>query len=167
MRTRRSITALLAVVASLSIVGCSSSFDPDAPLTGSFGGEDGSTPIPEGTPIIEHEHVPVEARRERIDLVENLVLAGGLEPFYRLIGVDTDGPGNIFVYDAGNDCELLSHEYALSVDEVSMDSSTCWNLASPGIRGVDATLEYLAKLHVDKKGNGRLKLPLKSKGARP
>lgn len=67
----------------------------------------------------------------------------------------------------GNDCELLSHEHALSVDEVSMDSSTCWNLASPGICGIDATLEYLARLQVDNKGNGRLKLPLKSKGARP
>lgn len=83
-----------------------------------------------------------------------------------------DGAGEILAIGdmgrwPGNDCELLSHEHALSVDEVSVDSSTCWNLASPGIRGVEATLEYLSKLHVDKRGNARLKLPARSKGARP
>jgi hydroxymethylpyrimidine pyrophosphatase-like HAD family hydrolase len=51
----------------------------------------------------------------------------------------------------GNDYELLSHTFALSVDEVSADASSGWNLAPPGWRGVAATLFYLAhvKLHSD------------------
>jgi len=42
----------------------------------------------------------------------------------------------------GNDFELLSHPYSLSVDSVSPDPNTCWNLAPPGHRGVQATLDY-------------------------
>ena len=59
----------------------------------------------------------------------------------------------------GNDYELLTHAPSLSVDEVSPDPDTCWNLASPGIRGVDATLEYLSKLNVAADGRLRLRLP--------
>ena len=44
----------------------------------------------------------------------------------------------------GNDYELLSHTFALSVDEVSADANSGWNLAPPGCRGVAATLFYLA-----------------------
>lgn len=47
----------------------------------------------------------------------------------------------------GNDYELLSHTFALSVDEVSAGASSGWNLAPPGCRGIAATLFYLA--HVD------------------
>lgn len=43
----------------------------------------------------------------------------------------------------GNDYALLQHAYALSVDETSHDPSTCWNLAPPGVRQVDACLHYL------------------------
>jgi hypothetical protein len=46
----------------------------------------------------------------------------------------------------GNDYELLAHPYSLSVDEVSTDPSTCWNLAPPGVRGVEAALIYLKAL---------------------
>ena len=51
----------------------------------------------------------------------------------------------------GNDYELLSHTFALSVDEVSANASSGWNLAPPGCRGVAATLFYLAhiKLQAD------------------
>jgi len=35
----------------------------------------------------------------------------------------------------GNDFELLSTPYSLSVDEVSSDSQSCWNLAPPGTAG--------------------------------
>jgi hypothetical protein len=48
----------------------------------------------------------------------------------------------------GNDCSLLSHEPSLSVDEVSTSVTTCWNLAPPGMSGVDATLQYLRSIHV-------------------
>lgn len=46
----------------------------------------------------------------------------------------------------GNDYELLREPHALSVDEISVDPTTCWNLAPPGQRGVAATLGYLRAL---------------------
>ena len=51
----------------------------------------------------------------------------------------------------GNDFELLSTEYALSVDEVSHNPKTCWNLASVGKRNISATEEYLELIHVNNK----------------
>ncbi len=42
----------------------------------------------------------------------------------------------------GNDYQLLSNEFSLSVDQVSNDPHSCWNLASKGINCVEATLEY-------------------------
>jgi fructoselysine-6-P-deglycase FrlB-like protein len=48
----------------------------------------------------------------------------------------------------GNDYELLHGPYSLSVDEVSVDPNTCWNLAARGQRGVAATLAYLQALRV-------------------
>ena len=62
----------------------------------------------------------------------------------------------------GNDYELLSHRFSLSVDTVSPDPDTCWNFASPGVRGVNATLEYLSKLQVARDGQLRLALPHKN-----
>jgi hypothetical protein len=46
----------------------------------------------------------------------------------------------------GNDAALLAGPYSLSVDEVSPDPSSCWNLAPPGTRGVQATQYYLRRL---------------------
>ena len=43
----------------------------------------------------------------------------------------------------GNDFELLTVPYSLSVDEVSADPETCWHVAPAGYRGVKATLAYL------------------------
>jgi len=48
----------------------------------------------------------------------------------------------------GNDFELLSKAYSLSVYEVSSDPNTCWNIASPGYRFTQATLEYLKSLAI-------------------
>lgn len=59
----------------------------------------------------------------------------------------------------GNDYELLSHPHSLSVDQVSPDHSTCWNLSSPGVHGVQATLELLRRIKVSTKGIARLVLP--------
>ena len=52
----------------------------------------------------------------------------------------------------GNDADLLRHPLALSVDEVSANPSTCWNLATPGLRFDSACLEYLSRLKVGKRG---------------
>lgn len=43
----------------------------------------------------------------------------------------------------GNDADLLASPSGLSVDEVSSDPQTCWNLAPPGHRGVQAAHDYL------------------------
>ena len=59
----------------------------------------------------------------------------------------------------GNDCSLLSEPFALSVDEVSTDSETCWNLAPPGYKGVQATIYYLELLKFE--SNGLVKLELR------
>lgn len=49
----------------------------------------------------------------------------------------------------GNDFDLLTGHYSLSVDTVSPDPQSCWNLAASGHRGVQATLEYLTRLTVE------------------
>lgn len=64
----------------------------------------------------------------------------------------------------GNDFSLLAGPHSLSVDEVSCDSLSCWNLALPGHRGPQATLTYLRSLRANRMG-ARLTLPL-DKGKR-
>jgi fructoselysine-6-P-deglycase FrlB-like protein len=49
----------------------------------------------------------------------------------------------------GNDFDLLRHPFALSVDQVSSDPITCWNLAPPNSRHVEACLFYLRHFEVD------------------
>jgi hypothetical protein len=46
----------------------------------------------------------------------------------------------------GNDYELLKEPFALSVDELSVDPHTCWNLSPRGQRGITATLGYVQAL---------------------
>jgi fructoselysine-6-P-deglycase FrlB-like protein len=48
----------------------------------------------------------------------------------------------------GNDFLLLGHPLALSVDEVSPDPMTCWNVAPAGVRCARACLGYLRRLQV-------------------
>lgn len=57
----------------------------------------------------------------------------------------------------GNDYELLSHEYSLSVNRTSMDFNSCWNLAPLGIVNSRATLFYLRCMEVVKKGSIKFK----------
>ena len=52
----------------------------------------------------------------------------------------------------GNDFAFLQETHSLSVDEVSQDPETCWNLATPGSRCVEACLEYLAAISVTEAG---------------
>lgn len=46
----------------------------------------------------------------------------------------------------GNDFELLSHRYSLSVDEVSQSVDTCWNLSPVSVINSDSCLIYLKSL---------------------
>jgi len=50
----------------------------------------------------------------------------------------------------GNDFELLNTPYSLSVNEVSLDPHTCWNLAPLGIRNTDACYAYLKAIKLYK-----------------
>ncbi len=54
--------------------------------------------------------------------------------------------------ELGNDYTMLSEEYSLSVGTVSTSMETCWNIASQGMSGPIATLEYFNKLQVLKSG---------------
>jgi hypothetical protein len=57
----------------------------------------------------------------------------------------------------GNDFALLNGPYSLSVDEVSEDRDSCWNLSFPGQRGTQATLGHLRNL---RRGRGGLRITL-------
>ena len=48
----------------------------------------------------------------------------------------------------GNDYELLTCPASLSVDNVSKNAESCWNIAPSGMKGLDATLYYLSHLTV-------------------
>ena len=47
----------------------------------------------------------------------------------------------------GNDFELLNTGLSLSVDRVSSNLNTCWNLGQPGVSGPYLTLQYLRALN--------------------
>ncbi|RUL89465.1 sucrose-6-phosphate hydrolase [Tautonia sociabilis] len=63
----------------------------------------------------------------------------------------------------GNDFALLQEPFSLSVDDVSADPSTCWNLASPGNRCAAALREYFRSMRL---GDGFVALNLGSGGGR-
>lgn len=50
----------------------------------------------------------------------------------------------------GNDYHLLSSKCSLSVDEVSSDPLSCWNLGDLGLKGVEITLQYLKAIKFNK-----------------
>jgi len=57
----------------------------------------------------------------------------------------------------GNDFHLLSNKYSLSVDQVSNDPHTCWNLSSVGNNCVEATLEYFGAIKIVSEGHFKIK----------
>lgn len=48
----------------------------------------------------------------------------------------------------GNDFELLQHPFSLSVDTVSTDLKTCWNLLPKGLSHTSGTAAYLSSLKI-------------------
>lgn len=48
----------------------------------------------------------------------------------------------------GNDFSMLATPFSLSVDEVSVDPDSCWNLAPMGLRNTLATNHYLSKISI-------------------
>ena len=63
----------------------------------------------------------------------------------------------------GNDFVLLREPFSLSVDELSADPFTCWNLAPCGQRGVQATFGYCQAL---KEVSGGVQFELRGKGTK-
>jgi hypothetical protein len=51
----------------------------------------------------------------------------------------------------GNDAELLTHEFSLSVDEVDGSLDSVWNLAPAGVLGSAALRYYLGRIRMGKK----------------
>ena len=58
----------------------------------------------------------------------------------------------------GNDVDLLANPLGISVDEVSEDLDTCWNLAPAGVLGPQAMLYYMSRISTDARGRFRLSL---------
>ncbi|MDP3072365.1 MAG: hypothetical protein Q8N18_18885 [Opitutaceae bacterium] len=58
----------------------------------------------------------------------------------------------------GNDYDLLTHPYSLSVDAVSASLTSCWNLLPPGVRNV-AGLVHVGKSLVVRRGYFTMKAP--------
>jgi HAD superfamily hydrolase (TIGR01484 family) len=48
----------------------------------------------------------------------------------------------------GNDYELLSTPFSLSVDEVSPLPNSCWNLSDIGLRSTKASMSYLKRINI-------------------
>lgn len=51
----------------------------------------------------------------------------------------------------GNDYELLTSKYSLSVNHVSSSISSCWNYAPIGLKDIKATLYYLERISIGEK----------------
>jgi hydroxymethylpyrimidine pyrophosphatase-like HAD family hydrolase len=51
----------------------------------------------------------------------------------------------------GNDYELLSNEYSISVGEVSSNKNTCWNLNPPGLRDEKAIISLFERFQYKRK----------------
>lgn len=49
----------------------------------------------------------------------------------------------------GNDFQLLATEFSLSVDKVSSDPSTCWNLSSVGNNCIETIVEYFDAIKLE------------------
>ena len=49
----------------------------------------------------------------------------------------------------GNDYEMLTSKFSLSVDRVSKNAESCWNIAPSGMKGLDATLYYISRMKVN------------------
>lgn len=51
----------------------------------------------------------------------------------------------------GNDFEMLTQPYSLSVNRISTSLNTCWNLAPPGLRGYKAALSIIKAIKIKDK----------------
>jgi len=92
--------------------------------------------VPEGTRIIEYEHVPFEERTERIELVEDLRIGERRdEPryaFYDPLGIAVDGAGRIYVADAGDHQVKVYDEAGNHLRSLGREGQGPGEFAGPG-----------------------------------
>ncbi len=50
----------------------------------------------------------------------------------------------------GNDYSLLANPFSLSVDEISADPATCWNICPPGIKNIEGIIYIFNKIKIAK-----------------
>ena len=83
---------------------------------------------------------PGVTKRDVVDAVRRMISADSTPVPVLAIGDRGRWPGNDFA--------LLQEPFSLSVDEVSADPSTCWNLARPENRCTAAFLEYFQAMRL-------------------
>lgn len=95
-----------------------------------------------GIQILESSHsmdIIDQAETNKLNIVERCVTAAkalGLAEEVICFGDKGKWPGN--------DHQLLSTPYSLSVDEVTALIDSCWNLSQPGIKNIEAMLYYMS-----------------------
>lgn len=103
-----------------------------------------------GVPIVKSSHsldviAPATSKRRLVEAVrDRLGISEGSEVL--VIGDQGEWPGN--------DYDLLAEPHSLSVERVSPDPASCWNLLPSGVRGSQGVLWYLAQLRVKKASFG-------------
>lgn len=104
--------------------------------------------------IISNTSLKIVQSSHSIDIIPNTSSKNNIMKEFKKLGMDDEDflrigdSGHL----GGNDFELLSCEYGLSVDTVSSSMIGCWNFAKLGKRNLEATKEYLDMINVLEKG---------------
>ena len=116
----------------------------------------GTEPFELRTVVIEHlagiDGITVTASSHSVDIVpEGSSKVAVVDAFYptspsQVLRIGDQGSAG------GNDFDLLNTGPSLSVDRVSSNLWTCWNLSTPGLAGPPLTLQYLQALRAGEQG---------------
>ena len=88
-----------------------------------------------------------------VDVIPKNISKRNILEGLRQVRADIISERVLFIGDCGqcggNDFEMLEEPCSLSVDGVSPALDSCWNLARPGERNVNATADYLDGICID------------------
>lgn len=111
-----------------------------------------------GSHVSQVQSVKMVHSSHSIDILAPGVTKRNVVTSIKALNVNKPAPSIMCIGDQGkwpgNDSDLLSERHSLSVDAVSPDLNSCWNLAPAGYRGQQAALYYL-KCLVPEKGEFR------------
>lgn len=106
--------------------------------------------------IRELHNIKVVESSHSVDMIPITTTKSDIVRFFEN-SISTSGFNFLFVGDSGqwggNDYEMLSQPYSLSVDMVSQAADSCWNFAPLGIRNAAAALFYLKHLSLVEETN--------------